>query len=97
MKDSKSHINKPKEFDDSEINWFTATFPEKLEREYLSFIIKKNLNIIRIMVALALTIYLAFGLSDFIVSDFENKAIWTIRLGIVTPLAIIVFLSTFSK
>jgi PAS domain S-box-containing protein len=97
MIDSKSHINKRKLIDDSEINWFTATFPEKLEREYNSFVIKKNLKLIRIMVALALTIYLVFGLGDFIISDFENKAIWTIRLGIVTPLAVVIFLSTFSK
>ena len=83
-----------------QLNPFTLAFRgtnETLEEEFGSFYFKEKLLQMRAGIIVGLALYCLFGILDaYFLTDLKYT-FWFIRFGIITPVALISFLATFSN
>jgi signal transduction histidine kinase/ActR/RegA family two-component response regulator len=75
---------------------FSSTH-QALEDDFLSYYHQNSLPQVRLSVLLGVFIFSFFGLLDVALIPEGKQAIWIIRYGIVCPVALIVYLITYSR
>jgi PAS domain S-box-containing protein len=85
------------QIDDFRLNFFTLSFPEVLENEFLADYFKKSLKHVRIALLMAIFFYSIFGLLDAWLAPEAKKSLWLIRYTIFVPFVAAVFLFSFHK
>ena len=80
-----------------ELDWLRLKFvDDEQEKVFLHTALMDALGFIRIYVLGGAAMYVVFGLLDYLVGDKSIGALWLIRFGLICPILVAVFLSTFS-
>ncbi|MFC1619725.1 PAS domain S-box protein [Candidatus Neomarinimicrobiota bacterium] len=80
-----------------EINWFTLTFPQPLEKEFHQTHFEKSLRQVRIALLLGIFFYSVFAGLDILIFPEVRQQLWLIRFAIVVPFIIAIYLLSYSK
>lgn len=71
-------------------------FERQVEREYQRYYVSRNVAYSRVAFALGIVLYALFAYLDYVLSPGSYPLLWTVRLGVMTPLllALLAFTST---
>ena len=80
------------------INPLNLSFKDAvLEKDFYDFYYNKKINQIRIAFAVGILFYISFYLLDTIMYPNIKQSFWIIRFYIITPYALLIILSSFTK
>jgi PAS domain S-box-containing protein len=85
------------QLEDFRLNFFTLSFSEVLENEFLADYFEKSLKHVRIALLIAIFFYSIFGLLDAWLAPEVKKSLWLIRYTVFLPFVAAVFLFSFHK
>jgi PAS domain S-box-containing protein len=80
-----------------DINWFTLTFPQPLEKEFHQTHFEKSLRQVRIALLLGIFFYAVFAGLDALIIPEVRRQVWFIRFAIVVPFIFAIYLLSYSK
>lgn len=74
---------------------FPLSFSPALEVEYRVAHTRESMPFVRVMVVLALSIWLLFGVWDHLLFPQQAQTLWRIRAGTATPMALLTLYATY--
>ncbi len=79
------------------LNKLTLSFPKDVEKAYQQAHSQQSLPQVRVALLLGILFYTAFGLLDALIFPEVKYLLWLIRFAIVIPVALLIYLFSFSK